>query len=67
MLDVLNDAGNIKANGTLTVSGNTSLDGGTFVNYNISNSDTSPLSSGSLGLQRLDSGEDLNAIVLPAI
>ena len=29
MFDVLNDAGNITANGTLTVSGNTSLDGGT--------------------------------------
>ena len=31
MFDVLEDAGNIKANGTLTVSGNTSLDGGEFV------------------------------------
>ena len=30
MFDVLNDAGNITANGTLTVSGNTSLDGGSF-------------------------------------
>ena len=28
MFDVLADAGNVKANGTLTVSGNTSLDGG---------------------------------------
>ena len=31
MFDVLEDAGNLKANGTLTVSGNTSPDGGTFV------------------------------------
>ena len=31
MFDVLEDAGNIKANGTLTVSGNTSLNGGTFI------------------------------------
>jgi len=38
MFDVLNDAGNIKANGTLTVSGNTSLDGGTFV-FNESSAD----------------------------
>jgi hypothetical protein len=30
MFDVLNDAGNITANGTLTVAGNTSLDGGEF-------------------------------------
>ena len=38
MFDVLKDAGNIKANGTLTVSGNTSLDGGTFV-FNESSAD----------------------------
>ena len=38
MFDVLNDAGNIKANGTLTVSGNTSLDGGSFV-FNESSAD----------------------------
>jgi len=38
MFDVLNDAGNLKANGTLTVSGNTSLDGGTFV-FNESSAD----------------------------
>ena len=38
MFDVLADAGNIKANGTLTVSGNTSLDGGTFV-FNESSAD----------------------------
>ena len=30
MFDVLNDAGNITANGTLTVAGNVSLNGGTF-------------------------------------
>ena len=38
MFDVLADAGNLKANGTLTVSGNTSLDGGTFV-FNESSAD----------------------------
>ena len=38
MFDVLNDAGNITANGTLTVSGNTSLDGGSFV-FNESSAD----------------------------
>jgi hypothetical protein len=38
MFDVLNDAGNIKANGTLTVSGNTSLDGGSFT-FNESSAD----------------------------
>ena len=31
MFDVLADCGNISANGTLTVSGNTSLNGGTFI------------------------------------
>ena len=38
MFDVLADAGNLKANGTLTVSGNTSFDGGTFV-FNESSAD----------------------------
>ena len=38
MFDVLKDAGDIKANGTLTVSGNTSLDGGSFV-FNESSAD----------------------------
>jgi hypothetical protein len=38
MFDVLADAGNIKANGTLDVTGNTSLDGGTFV-FNESSAD----------------------------
>ena len=38
MFDILKDAGDIKANGTLTVSGNTSLDGGTFV-FNESSAD----------------------------
>ena len=38
MFDVLNDAGNITANGTLTVAGNTSLDGGTFT-FNESSAD----------------------------
>ena len=38
MFDVLNDAGNITANGTLTVAGNTSLDGGSFT-FNESSAD----------------------------
>ena len=38
MFDVLEDAGNIKANGTLTVSGNTLLDGGSFI-FNESSAD----------------------------
>jgi len=38
MFDVLNDAGNITANGTLTVAGNTSLDGGSFI-FNESSAD----------------------------
>ena len=38
MFDVFADAGNIKANGTLDVTGNTSLDGGTFV-FNESSAD----------------------------
>ena len=38
MFDVLADAGNIKANGTLDVTGNTSLDGGTIV-FNESSAD----------------------------
>ena len=38
MFDVLADCGNISANGTLTVAGNTSLDGGTFI-FNDSSAD----------------------------
>jgi hypothetical protein len=38
MFDVLDDAGNITANGTLNVAGNVSLDGGTFV-FNESSAD----------------------------
>ena len=38
MFDVLNDAGNITANGTLTVAGNVSFDGGSFV-FNESSAD----------------------------
>ena len=38
MFDVLNDAGNITANGTLNVAGNVSFDGGTFV-FNESSAD----------------------------
>jgi len=38
MFDVLDDAGNITANGTLDVAGNVSLDGGTFI-FNESSAD----------------------------
>ena len=38
MFDVLNDCGNITANGTLTVAGNVSFDGGSFV-FNESSAD----------------------------
>ena len=38
MFDVLEDAGNIKANGTLTVSGNVEFDGGSFI-FNQSSAD----------------------------
>jgi hypothetical protein len=38
MFDVLDDAGNITANGTLDVAGNVSLDGGTFI-FNDSSAD----------------------------
>ena len=38
MFDVLKDAGDIKANGTLTVNGNTEIDGGLFV-FNNSSAD----------------------------
>jgi hypothetical protein len=38
MFDVLADAGNIKANGTLTVSGNVEFDGGSFI-FNQSSAD----------------------------
>jgi hypothetical protein len=59
MFDVLADAGNIKANGTLTVSGNTSLDGGTFT-YNNSEADLDARFAGSseTNLLYLDAGND---------
>ena len=59
MFDVLKDAGDIKANGTLTVSGNTSLDGGTLV-YNTSEADLDARFAGSseANLLYLDAGND---------
>ena len=56
MFDVLADAGNLKANGTLTVSGNTSLDGGTFV-FNESSADVD---------FRIESNGNANAIFVDA-
>mgnify|MGYP006409288043 FL=1 len=56
MFDVLEDAGNIKANGTLTVSGNTSLDGGTFV-FNESSADVD---------FRIESNGNANAVFVDA-
>ena len=59
MFDVLEDAGNIKANGTLTVSGNTSLNGGTFI-YNEAGADLDARfeGSGEANLIYLDAGND---------
>ena len=56
MFDVLKDAGDIKANGTLTVSGNTSLDGGTFV-FNESSADVD---------FRIESNGNANAVFVDA-
>ena len=56
MFDVLEDAGNLKANGTLTVSGNTSLDGGTFV-FNESSADVD---------FRIESNGNANAVFVDA-
>ena len=56
MFDVLADAGNLKANGTLTVSGNTSLDGGTFV-FNESSADVD---------FRIESNGNANAVFVDA-
>ena len=59
MFDVLEDAGNIKANGTLTVSGNTSLDGGTFVfNESSADLDFSIEGNGDANLFFTDAGND---------
>ena len=56
MFDVLADAGNLKANGTLTVTGNTSLDGGTFV-FNESSADVD---------FRIESNGNANAVFVDA-
>ena len=59
MFDVLNDAGNITANGTLTVSGNTSLDGGSFVfNESSADLDFSLEGNGAANLFFTDAGND---------
>ena len=59
MFDVLADAGNLKANGTLTVSGNTSLDGGTFVfNESSADLDFRIESNGATHMVFVDGGND---------
>ena len=59
MFDVLADCGNISANGTLTVAGNTSLDGGTFI-FNDSSADLDFRieSNGSANAFFVDAGND---------
>mgnify|MGYP003652860142 CR=1 FL=1 len=59
MFDVLADCGNISANGTLTVAGNTSLNGGTFI-YNEAGADLDARfeGSGDANLLYLDAGND---------
>jgi len=59
MFDVLADCGNISANGTLTVSGNVSLNGGTFI-YNEAGADLDARfeGSGDANLLYLDAGND---------
>ena len=59
MFDVLDDAGNITANGTLDVAGNVSLNGGTFV-YNEAGADLDAKfeGSGEANLLYLDAGND---------
>ena len=59
MFDVLADCGNISANGTLTVSGNVSLNGGTFI-YNDAGADLDARfeGSGDANLLYLDAGND---------
>jgi hypothetical protein len=56
MFDVLADCGNISANGTLSVAGNVSLDGGTFV-FNESSADVD---------FRIESNGNANAIFVDA-
>ena len=59
MFDVLADCGNISANGTLTVAGNVSLNGGTFI-YNEAGADLDARfeGSGDANLIYLDAGND---------
>jgi len=59
MFDVLDDAGNITANGTLDVAGNVSLNGGTFI-YNEAGADLDARfeGSGDANLLYLDAGND---------
>jgi hypothetical protein len=59
MFDVLDDAGNITANGTLDVAGNVSLDGGTFV-YNTTEADLDARFAGNseTNLLYIDAGND---------
>jgi len=59
MFDVLADCGNISANGTLTVAGNVSLNGGTFI-YNEAGADLDARfeGSGEANLIYLDAGND---------
>ena len=59
MFDVLADCGNISANGTLTVAGNVSLNGGTFI-YNEAGADLDARFEGAsdANLLYLDAGND---------
>jgi hypothetical protein len=59
MFDVLNDAGNITANGTLTVAGNVSFDGGDFI-FNDSSADKNFTieSNGATHMVFVDGGND---------
>jgi hypothetical protein len=59
MFDVLADCGNISANGTLTVAGNTSLNGGTFIfNEDSADLDFRIESNGSANAFFVDAGND---------
>ena len=59
MFDVLNDAGNITANGTLDVAGNVNFNGGTFI-YNEAGADLDARfeGAGDANLLYLDAGND---------
>ncbi len=59
MFDVLADAGNIKANGTLTVTGNVEFDGGTFIfNQSSADVDFRIESNGNANAFFVDAGND---------